>query len=131
MSARSAFPPPAWPSAGRSLSVLIAVVAVLWLWLQLPAWYRAGHAAPDSGQWLTALVYNEWTALVLIVAANILVGSYTTGPMWRLGRCLELRGMKGAFVFLLGLLFHLLVGGCGVVLAGLALLGDADQPASF
>jgi hypothetical protein len=120
--------PAAWPNAGRSLSVLVAVAAVLWLWLQLPAWYHDGHAADQTGQWLTALVYNEWTALTLILAANLAVARGTTGPMWRLGQCIELRGMKGAFVFVLGLLFHLLVGGFGVALAGLVLL-DSPAPA--
>jgi hypothetical protein len=129
MSVTPEFDPAArWPSAGRSLGFLIAVVAVLWLWLQLPDWYRAGHAATDSGAWLSKLVYNEWTALSLIVGANVLVAAYTTRPMWRLGQCLELRGMKGAFVFVLGLLFHLLVGGFGVVLAGLVLL---DSPGAM
>ncbi|MCB2407397.1 hypothetical protein [Hymenobacter lucidus] len=114
-----------WPSAGRSLSILIAVVAVLWLWLQLPGWYQSGHAAADAtAQWLTALVHNDWTALVLIAAANVSVARGTTAPMWRLGHSIELQGMKGAFVFVLGMLFHLLVGGFGVVLL---LLGSSDQ----
>ncbi|RYU79730.1 hypothetical protein [Hymenobacter persicinus] len=119
-----------WPNAGRSLSVLVAVAAVLWLWVQLPAWYAAGHAADETGQRLTHLVYNEWTALALVAAANLIVARGTTAPMWRLGQCIELRGMKGAFVFILGLLFHLLVGGFGVVVLGLTLF-DAPAAAPF
>ncbi|PJJ55024.1 hypothetical protein [Hymenobacter chitinivorans] len=103
-----------WPSAGRSLGILVAVSAVLWLWLQLPDWYRAGHSATETGQWLTALVYNDWTALALMLAANALVARYATGPMWRLGHSIELQGMRGAFVFVLSLLFHLVVSGCGL-----------------
>lgn len=125
--------PTRWPNAGRSLSILIAVVAVLWLWLQLPDWYRSGHAAAEASQWLTDLVYNEWTALALILAANLTVAFGTTEPMWRLGHSIELRGMKGAFVFVLGMLFHLLVGGFGVVLVGLVLLdgGGSGAPVTF
>ncbi|UOQ52969.1 hypothetical protein [Hymenobacter cellulosivorans] len=103
-----------WPSAGRSLGILVAVVAVLWLWLQLPDFYRAGHSASETGQWLTELVYNDWTALALMLGANVLVARYTTAPMWRLGHSIELQGMRGAFVFVLGMLFHLVVAGCGV-----------------
>ena len=117
--------PMTWPSAGRSLGILIAVVAVLWLWLQLPGWYQSGHAAADAtAQWLAALVYNNWTALALIGVANLSVARGTTAPMWRLGHSIELQGMKGAFVFVLGMLFHLLVGGFGVVLL---FVGSPDQ----
>lgn len=108
--------PSRWPSAGRSLGSLVAVVAVLWLWVQLPSWYQAGHAAVADSPWLTALVYNNWTALALIGMTNIIVARATTAPMWRLGHSIELQGMKGAFVFVLGMLFHLLVGGFGMVL---------------
>ncbi|TGE22900.1 hypothetical protein [Hymenobacter metallicola] len=108
-------------SAGPSLGVLISVVAGLWFWLQLPDWYHAGHA--EAAGWLTRLVYNTWTALGLIVAANVAVARYTTAPMWRLGHCPALQGMQGAFVFVLGLLFHLLAGSFGVVLLW---LGAAD-----
>ena len=34
--------PAAPPSAGRALSVLVAVCAVLWVWLMLPEWYLSG-----------------------------------------------------------------------------------------
>ncbi|UOQ72181.1 hypothetical protein [Hymenobacter cellulosilyticus] len=103
-----------WPSAGRSLGILVAVVAVLWLWLQLPDFYQAGHRASETGQWLAELVYNDWSALALMLVANVLVARYTTAPMWRLGHSIELQGMRGAFVFVLGTLFHLVVAGCGV-----------------
>ena len=122
-----------WPNAGRSLGILIGVVAVLWLWVQLPAWYQAGHAPDDAaGAWLRRAVYNEWTALALVLTSNLLVARYTTAPMWRLGHCLELRGIKGAFVLVLAGLFHLLIGGFGVLLAGLVLLDvSAPAPNSF
>lgn len=112
------------PSAGRSLGSLVAVVAVLWLWVQLPSWYQAGHAAAAGSPWLTALVYNNWPALALIGMTNIIVARATTAPMWRLGHSVELQGMKGAFVFVFGMLFHLLVGGFGVVLL---CLGGTDS----
>jgi hypothetical protein len=115
--------PVIWPSAGRSLSILIAVIAVLWLWLQLPGWYRSGHSATEAGQWLSELVYNDWTALALILGGNVIVARGATAPMWRLGHSIELQGMRGAFVFVLSLLFHLVVGGVGVALV---VLGSTD-----
>ncbi len=36
--------PAAPPSAGRALSVLVAVCAVLWVWLMLPRWWQIDAA---------------------------------------------------------------------------------------
>lgn len=95
--------PPAPPSAGRALSVLIAVCAVLWVWLMLPEWYLSGYLDSEAANWLRDTLYNIWTVSVVVIVSNLVMWRWCTQPMWR---NLVASG-KSNVVLGLALLFHM------------------------
>jgi hypothetical protein len=95
--------PAALPSAGRALSVLIAVSAVLWLWIMLPELWPV-----STNSQLRPVVYSAWLLMPLVLLANYLVFRWATLPMWRGIRPGLLADARRGFVLLLGVLFHLL-----------------------
>lgn len=104
--------PAAPPSAGRALSVLLAVCAVLWVWLMLPRWWQIDAASYQ----VKRLTFNDFVFWSLVVVLNIVLLLYATRPMWRGERQTVLKGAKRGFVLLLCLLFHLLTPPCTFLL---------------
>ena len=102
--------PAAPPSAGRALSVLIAVCAVLWLWLMLPELWPLTDTTEFK-----QIVHGEWLG-ALVLFANYLVFRWATQSMWRGSRPNLLKDAKRGFVLLLCLLFHLLSPVCAFLL---------------
>ncbi|WBO83234.1 hypothetical protein [Hymenobacter yonginensis] len=105
--------PPAPPSAGRALSVLIAVCAVLWVMLILPSWYLSG-----TGDWQS---YNDLLGIACYALAaaplwsSYIVWRWATGPMW-LAEPMQIEFKRG-LVLALCLVFHLVMIVAGFFLA--------------
>lgn len=94
------------PSAGRALSVLIAVCAVLWIWLMLPQWWLANSVARQNQ--VSHIVFHEIVVWLIISSVNIILLQYATRPMWLGERASLLEEAKRGFVLLLCLMFHLI-----------------------
>ncbi len=73
---------PALPSPGRALAVLVAVVAVQWLWMQWPEWCYSGSGNRQQYNNYRSLVHSEWVWLILPVISNWLVFQLSTKPLW-------------------------------------------------
>jgi hypothetical protein len=83
--------PPAPPSAGRALSVLIAVCAVLWVWLMLP-WWLAGTDEWNKQQWLWEALYSLWSSVLLSFSSSLAVFYWAIKPLWQPDK----KGTEGA-----------------------------------
>ena len=92
--------PAAPPSAGRALSVLIAVGAVLWLWMMLPELWPLTNTYEFK-----QIIHGEWLG-ALVLFTNYVVFRWATRPMWRDTRPTLLEDAKRGFVLLMCLLFH-------------------------
>ncbi|TGE10281.1 hypothetical protein [Hymenobacter fodinae] len=68
-------------SAGRSLSVLITALAVLWTWSQFPAWYASGHADALATQQLERFWFQPWLLGLLLVLVNLGTLHWGTLPL--------------------------------------------------
>ncbi|RSK51437.1 hypothetical protein [Hymenobacter rigui] len=68
-------------SAGRSLAVLLATCAVLWVWWQIPNWYRLGAADEATLAQLVHLWQQAWLLALLVTAANAVVLYRATLPL--------------------------------------------------
>lgn len=100
-------PRPAVPhSAGRALAVLVAVCAVLWVWLMLPDWFRSGSADYEMARRLDGLLFNGWTLTALPLASNYVVWRYVTKPLWLYPRRGNSDELKRGLVLVLAVLFH-------------------------
>lgn len=105
--------PAAPPSAGRALSVLIAVCAVLWLLLMLPSWYLSGTGDWQGHEQLLGIMCYTLAAAPLW--SSYLVWRWATRLMWR-AEPLQVEFERG-LVLGLCLVFHLLMllAGCFLV----------------
>lgn len=65
------------PSAGKALSVLVAVCAVLWVW-NVDWWPR--HETP-SYRFIAEILYSYWTCGLLVVGSNYCVFRWATWPL--------------------------------------------------
>ncbi|QJX45886.1 hypothetical protein HMJ29_02610 [Hymenobacter taeanensis] len=74
-------PPVPRVSAGRSLSVLILALAVLWLWSQFPAWYASGYNNALAAQQLQLLWFQPWLVGLLVVITNVGTLHWATLPL--------------------------------------------------
>ncbi|MBC6696759.1 hypothetical protein [Hymenobacter sp. BT190] len=104
--------PAAPPSAGRALSVLIAVCAVLWVLIVLPSWYLSGTA--DWQGHHTLLNAVGYTLAAAPLWSNYVVWRWATRLMWQ-AEPLQVE-FNRKLVLGLCLVFHLLliVAGCYV-----------------
>jgi hypothetical protein len=93
------------PSAGRALSVLIAVCAVLWLLLMLPSWYLSGTGDWQGHDQLLGIMCYILAAAPLW--SSYLVWRWATRLMWR-AEPLQVE-LKRGLVLVLCLGFHLLM----------------------
>jgi hypothetical protein len=75
--------PPLAPrvSAGRSLSVLIMALAVLWMWSQFPGWYASGHNDAMAAQQLERFWFQPWLLGLLLVVTNLATLHWGTLPL--------------------------------------------------
>ncbi|SHK57769.1 hypothetical protein [Hymenobacter psychrotolerans] len=109
--------PHAVPSAGKALSVLVAVCAVLWVW-NMDWWPRPQY------QLVADIIYSYWMCALLAAGSNYIVFRWATWPLWKRPHSDNGRTL----VLLLCLAFHvawLLVMGC----IGLLALAFSSSPA--
>ena len=109
------------PSAGRALSVLVAVCAVLWVWHQGPEWYWANSTDKEAMQGLRKILHGYFMVVTLLVGSNGVVWRWATQPLWRSLRTSETGDLGRTYVLVLAITFHLaflLL----ILFAGLALL---------
>ncbi|WP_375435622.1 hypothetical protein [uncultured Hymenobacter sp.] len=96
---------PALPSPGRALGVLVAVVAVQWLWTQWPEWCYSGIGNRQQYNNYNSLVHNEWVWLILPVVSNWFVFQLSTKPLWNSARY-NTEETKRSLVLKICVLFH-------------------------
>ncbi|TGD79028.1 hypothetical protein [Hymenobacter wooponensis] len=68
-------------SAGRSLSVLILALAVLWMWSQFPAWYASGHNDAMAAHQLERFWFQPWLLGLLLAVTNLTTLHWGTLPL--------------------------------------------------
>ena len=95
------------PSAGRALSVLVAVCAVLWVWYQGPKWYWANPTDKETMQWLRKILHGYFMAAALLAGSNGVVWRWATQPLWRSLRTSETGDLGRTYVLVLAITFHL------------------------
>lgn len=99
------------PSAGRALSVLVTVCAVLWVWWMLPQFWPQLH----TGRYDELFIWLQ----VGLPLGNGVVLWWVTRPMWRSPRLHKWEELKRSFVLVLGVFFHL---ASFLLLAGIVML---------
>ena len=114
--------PEGLPSAGRALSVLVAVCAVLWVWLMLPQWWQTGSVSEPTQQRVSQLLFQANVLWPLVIVLNILLLLYATRPMWQGTRLTLKEEVKRGLVLLLCLLFHVFTPPAAVLLSVAILL---------
>jgi hypothetical protein len=100
------------PLPGLSLGVLVGNIALLWVWAQIPVWYRSGSADLDA----YATFWNAWLGAAAISAMLLLTNAavlyWATLPLAlphleQAGPVDKAQFWKHHFVFWLCVMFHL------------------------
>ncbi|OUJ75452.1 hypothetical protein BXP70_05420 [Hymenobacter crusticola] len=68
-------------SAGLCLGVLVGNVALLWVWVQIPAWYRSGSADVGSYAALQQVWLGAAALSVVLLLTNAAVLRWATLPL--------------------------------------------------
>jgi len=100
------------PSAGLCLGVLIGNVALLWVWTQLPAWYRSGSTDVESYIVFQKIWLGAAATSAMLLLTNAAVLRWATLPLAlphleHTGPVDGVQFWKHHFVFWLCVVFHL------------------------
>lgn len=97
-------------SAGRSLAVLVLVLAVLWLWFQIPGWYAPAGPTDATVLLLQAFWLKPWLLGLLLLLLNVVALFRATLPLalpGSPGSLLDAPQWPRNFVFWACVVFHL------------------------
>ncbi|HEX8349046.1 MAG TPA: hypothetical protein VF598_03725 [Hymenobacter sp.] len=98
--------------AGLYLGVLIGNLALLWVWVQVPAWYRLGSADVYTYAALHSVWLGPWVFGALLLLTNAAVLRWATLPLAlphleHAGPVDKTQFWKHSLVFWLCVVFHL------------------------
>jgi len=103
----------AGPLPGLCLGVLVGNIALLWVWAQLPAWYRSGSADVHSYAALQSVWLGAGVISAVLLLTNAAVLRWATLPLTlphleHAGPLENSQFWKHHFVFWLCVVFHLM-----------------------